>query len=131
MEKARIRSYRDLDVWQSGVDLVTRVYEITRKLPKEEVFCLSSQMQRAAISIPSNIAEGHARTSCKEFLQFISISLGSLAELETQIHIANRLSYLDDAQTRITFELTESVGKMLRGLQRSLRVKSKGQGTEG
>jgi four helix bundle protein len=131
VEKTKIHSYKDLEVWQAGIDLVTHVYGITRKFPKEETFGLISQMQRATISIPSNIAEGHARASSKEFLQFISISLGSLAELETQLHISERLGYLKPEETGNLLGKTDCLGRMLHGLQRALRGKIKGLGPKG
>ena len=87
-------NFKELMVWQKAIDLVTEIYKITRAFPKEEVFGLVSQMQRAAVSIPSNIAEGHERNSEKEFAQFLCIARGSLAELETQIIIAEKLSYI-------------------------------------
>jgi four helix bundle protein len=89
-------THKDLDVWKMGLDLVERVYRITEKFPKEEQFGLTSQLRRAAVSIPSNIAEGAARSSKREYVQYLYISLGSLAEVETQLIIANRLQYLND-----------------------------------
>ncbi|MBJ6752181.1 four helix bundle protein [Geomonas anaerohicana] len=107
-----VRSYRDLKVWQVGVELVGQVYALTGSFPKTEIFGLTSQIQRAAVSVPSNIAEGHARGSRKEFLHFLTISLGSLAELETQLMIGNLLRQCDE------------LGRMLRSLQRSLQAKA-------
>ena len=89
-----ISSYQDLNVWRDAIELVADVYHLTRKLPREEIFGLSSQLQRAAVSIPSNIAEGHARGTNKEFNRFLFISLGSVAELETQLTISGKLRYL-------------------------------------
>jgi four helix bundle protein len=86
-----VRSFRDLEVWRLGLDLVQSVYECTATFPKSETFGLSAQMRGAAVSIPSNIAEGQARNSSKQFLQFLSFALGSLAELETQLELAARL----------------------------------------
>jgi four helix bundle protein len=86
-------THKDLDVWKMGLDLVERVYRITGKFPKEEQFGLTSQLRRAVVSIPSNIAEGAARSSKREYLQFLYISPGSLAEVETQLIIAERLKY--------------------------------------
>ena len=116
-----ILSYRDLKVWQAAMDLVDEVHRLTKGFPREEVYGLSMQMRRAAVSVPSNIAEGHARQSTKEFLQFIAIALGSLAELETQLLIAARLGYLDESRLESPLALADSIGKMLRGLQKSLR----------
>jgi four helix bundle protein len=89
-------THKDLDVWKMGIDIVEKVYRITDKFPKEEQFGLTSQLRRAAVSIPSNIAEGAARSSKREYLQYLYISLSSLAEVETQLIIANRLKYLND-----------------------------------
>ncbi len=89
-----LKSYRDLEVWQKSMDLVVVCYQITKEFPKNEIYGLSSQLQRAAVSIPSNIAEGRHRQHSKEFLQHLSIAYGSLAELETHIQIAERLHYI-------------------------------------
>lgn len=92
---ANVKTFKELEIWQLGIDLVTNVYKITRTFPREEIYGLSSQMRRCAISVPSNIAEGSARNSVKEFIQFLSISLGSIAELETQLIIAKNLNYIN------------------------------------
>lgn len=91
-----MKTHKDLQVWQRSLDLVEKIYKITREFPKEELFGLTSQIRRSVISIPSNIAEGSARNSKKEFLQFLYIALGSLSELETQCLIAQRLYSLAD-----------------------------------
>jgi four helix bundle protein len=96
------------------------VYQETAQFPSEEKFGLTSQMRRAAVSIPSNIAEGHARTGSGEFLHFLSIASGSVAELETQILLSIDLCYLDSASADALLNQLDSIGKMLRGLQRSL-----------
>ena len=90
----KIKSFKDLRIWQEGIKLVKDIYKVTKDFPKEEVYSLSAQMRRAAISVPSNIAEGFRRQYKKEFRQFLNISLGSLAELETQLVIAGELGYL-------------------------------------
>lgn len=90
-ETKAIRSYRDLEIWQEGIDLVQRVYQMTTRFPKEEVYGLTSQMRRAAASIPVNIAEGHSRQHRAEYRQFLHITLGSIAELETLGVIAQRV----------------------------------------
>ncbi len=118
-----VNSYRDLMVWQASIDLVEQVYCLTGYFPKMEMYGLSSQIQRAAVSIPSNIAEGHARDSTKEFLHHLSIALGSLAELETQLILAERLYYLDQQILESVFSKTDKIGRMIRGLQRSLKAK--------
>jgi len=84
---------KDLEIWKLGIELVEKVYEITAEFPKEEIYGLTNQMRRAAVSIPSNISEGAARSSKKEFIQFLYIALGSLAELETQAIISEKLDY--------------------------------------
>lgn len=105
------------------MDLAEQIYHLTRYFPKQELYGLASQIQRAAVSIPSNIAEGHSRDSTKEFLHFLSIALGSLAELETQLILAGRLSYLEKKDLEIILSKTDEIQKMLRGIQRSLKAK--------
>jgi four helix bundle protein len=110
------RAHRDLRVWQAAMELADAVYEATASFPAQERFGLASQMQRAAVSVPSNIAEGAARYSNTEFLRFLHMARGSLAELDTQVVIARRRSYLtDEAVSRLT-ELMEEVGRTLQGL---------------
>ncbi|GAB1255709.1 hypothetical protein NBRC116494_02110 [Aurantivibrio plasticivorans] len=92
------RKHEKLEVWQDAMDLVTRTYQLTASLPPTEKYGLTSQMRRAAVSIPSNIAEGSARGSTKEFLRFLGIARGSIVELETQLQISNRLSYVEQLQ---------------------------------
>jgi len=120
-----ITNYRDLKVWQIAVDVVEAVYRLTLKFPKYEVFGIAQQVQRAAVSVPSNIAEGHARASTKEFLHYISIALGSLAELETQLIVATRLQYLKTQELDSILQQTDETGKMLRGLQKTLMAKAR------
>ncbi len=91
-----MKTHKDLDVWKIGIGLVKDIYTLTNQFPKSENYGLSSQMQKSAVSIPSNIAEGAARQGKKEYIHFLYISLGSLAELETQIIIAKEISYIDD-----------------------------------
>lgn len=119
----RITSYKDLKVLQISMDIAEQVYRLTESFPKQETYGLTSQLQRAAVSIPSNIAEGHTRDSTKEFLQFLSIALGSLAELETQLMLAERFKYLDNSALTAMLLKTEETGRMLRGLQRTLKAK--------
>lgn len=126
MEKQHVTSYRDLEVWQRGIDLVQVAYGLGEKLPKSESYGLLSQLQRAVVSVPANVAERHARKSSKEFLQFISIALGSLAEVETYFHIMERLRYIHSSEIERALEKTEQLGKMLRGLQRTIKEKVKG-----
>lgn len=93
-----MKTHKDLDVWVLGIGLVTKVYKITRKFPEDEKFGLVRQMRKASVSIPSNIAEGAARNSINEFIQFLYISLGSLSELETQMIISINLEFIAEDQ---------------------------------
>jgi four helix bundle protein len=112
----KIKSYKELLIWQKGIVLVKEVYKLTKKFPRTEKFGLINQIQRAAISIPSNIAEGQARQHSKEFRQFLFTALGSLAELDTQLNIALELNYINqDELTSIDEKVTE-VRRMIRGL---------------
>ncbi len=90
-----MRGYRDLRAWQEAMNLVTEVYRVTRTFPKDELYALVSQLRRAAVSIPSNLAEGHGRNSRNEFRQFIGQARGSLSEVETQLEIAKNLGYIN------------------------------------
>lgn len=118
-----VRSYRDLIVWKKAIDLVIDVYHYTRSFPKEETYGLISQLRRAAVSVPSNIAEGHARVSTGEFRQFLGHALGSLVEIETQILISERLNYIDPANAAEISRRTDEIGRMLNALLRSLPSK--------
>jgi len=109
-----IRNHKDLEVWKKSMDLVSNIYKITESFPNKELYGLTNQIRRAAVSIPSNIAEGAARNSKKEFIQFLYISLGSLSELETQIIIASRLEYLNNLDT--LSEDLKFVQKLINGL---------------
>ena len=117
----RITSHKDLIVWQKSIDLVEKIYNITRSFPKDELYGITSQIKRAAISIPSNIAEGSGRRSSKEFIQFLYISLGSAAELETQLIISKRLGFVNDITI---LESISEVSRMLIGLISSLKNKN-------
>jgi four helix bundle protein len=116
-----MKDHKDLEVWRGSFDLVTEIYAITRLFPKEEIYGLTNQLRRAAVSIPSNISEGAARQTSKEFVQFLYIALGSAAEIETQLIIAENLRYLDGAETLLV--KVASVRKMLHGLIRHYRTK--------
>ena len=116
--------YSELLVWQKAMDLVTEIYMFARAFPQEERFGLASQLQRAAVSIPANIAEGHGRKSTGAYLNHVSISNGSLMEVETLIQIASRLGYLTPQQKTGVLDRTDEIGKMLSGLQRSLNPRS-------
>ncbi|MBR5622942.1 MAG: four helix bundle protein [Opitutales bacterium] len=113
--------HENLEVWKLSIELVSEIYKISRKFPREAMFGLSAQMQRAAVSIPSNIAEGAARQSPKDFLKFVRIAQGSLAELQTQLIIARNIGYDFDSQPIQTMQ--QSVGRMLVGLARNLKSK--------
>ncbi len=115
---AEKRNFRDLVVWQRAIDLVTQVYLATKEFPKHELYGLTSQVRRAAISIPSNIAEGQGRLTRGEFRQFLGHAKGSLAEVETQLIIVHRLGYLSSLDTLI--EHLNEVGRLLNGLLNSL-----------
>lgn len=109
----KIESYQDLTVWQKSMNLVEGIYKLSRDLPKTELFALGSQMQRAAISIPSNIAEGNSRRHRKEYHHFVSIALGSAAELETQLLICNRVHICDLEILNQQLNLVDEIKKML------------------
>jgi four helix bundle protein len=119
-----IKSYRELIAWQKAMELVTRIYELTNDFPREEIYGLTSQIRRAAVSIPSNIAEGQGRDSRKEFLHHLSIAYGSLMETETQILIAENLKYLKSKEVNLVLEKTAEVGRIINGLSRSLKQRS-------
>jgi four helix bundle protein len=110
-----------LDVWKKGMQLVKTVYQLTESFPKHEVYGISSQLQRAAVSIPANIAEGHALSSTKEFLRHLSIVRGSLAELETLLTLAQQLSYCQPSTTIEIMHQCDEVSRMLSGLRNSLK----------
>ena len=118
------KSYEDLQVWQKAMDLAVFVYEITRNFPSDEKYGLTSQIRRAAYSISSNIAEGCSRDGLNEFQHFLSISQGSLAELKTQIIIAQRIELLANEQFTLVIEQINIVGRMLNALRNSLRKNS-------
>lgn len=119
------RGYKDLQVWQNSLDLVVQAYQISRLLPDDERFGLISQIQRAAVSIPANIAEGHGRHHSGDFLRFLYIVNGSLRELETHLELAERLGYLSAEQLSMAYNLTVEVGRKLSGLINSLKEESK------
>jgi four helix bundle protein len=118
---SEIKTHKDLDVWKEAMALAKGIYELTRDFPKEETYGLVSQIRRAAVSIPSNLAEGAARNSNKEFIQYLYVSLGSLAELETQLLLSRDLGY---AQNEEINERVERVRKLLLGLIKYLKGKA-------
>ena len=113
-------TFKDLQVWQRSRKLVGRIYEITDRFPGKEQFGLTGQLRRAAVSIPSNIAEGHRRSSNKEFKNFLVMARGSLAEVETQLILALDLKFLEEAETEVPLQEIEEIGKMINGLFKSL-----------
>jgi four helix bundle protein len=123
--KDSFKSYRDLEVWQKSMSLAKEVYQVTSSFPTDEKFGLTNQMRRAAVSIPSNLAEGHARSGTQEFKHFISMAIGSVAELETQILLSAELGYLNENRKSDLFEQLDIIGKMLRGLYKSLNKKER------
>ena len=118
-----ISSFRELKVWQLGMDLAERIYILTDTFPKSETYGLTSQMRRCAVSVPSNLAEGHGRSSTREFLQFIAISFGSICELETQLLLSHRLKYTKVSDLEIILCLLTETSKTMRGLQKALKAK--------
>ena len=118
-----IRSYRDLKVWERAMDLVVASYKLTELLPKSEVYGLTAQIRRAAVSIPANIAEGHGRDHLGDYLHHLSVANGSLMELETHFLIANRLAYLRMTEIELPLQLSGEVSRMLAGLTRKLKAR--------
>ena len=118
---APIRSHRDLEVWQTAIKLACETYRVTEGFPKREMYGLSSQMRRAAASIGSNIAEGHGRDTTLDFLRFLTISAGSLRELDTYVVLSVKLGYVSPSQAHALGELAESTGRMLTALRAALR----------
>ena len=119
-ENPKADGYRDLVVWQKGIAVAKLIYALTKSFPTEEKFGLISQMRRASVSISSNIAEGQARHTTGEFILFISHAEGSVAELDTQLHLAVELGFATQQQTAVCFELLGDLRRMLNGLRRKL-----------
>jgi four helix bundle protein len=119
----RINSYRDLIVWQKSMDLIEVLHPALLRLPKEELFGLNAQLRKSALSIASNISEGHDRNSRNEFLHFLGIARGSLAEVQTQIHVAGRLKYWPENQVESFLGRTYEISKMLTALMKSLKAR--------
>jgi four helix bundle protein len=117
-----MKTHKDLDVWKDGISFVTEVYKMTSSFPKEELYGITSQIRRAAISVPSNIAEGAARKTANEFRQFLYIALSSAAELNTQLIISNNLGFLDlNSTDKLNSEL-DSISRRIQGLIKSLKI---------
>ena len=109
-------------VWQKAMGMVENIYTLTQLLPKEELFSLTNQIRRAAISVPSNIAEGYGRQSKKEYQQFLSIANGSVCEIETQLLLCVRIGYLTEENTKDTFQLLSEIGKMITAIKQKLKT---------
>ena len=119
-----MKTHKDLKVWNDSIEFVTLVYQNTKLFPDDEKFALTSQIRRSAVSIPSNIAEGAARNSDKDFVRYLYIALGSAAELHTQLIIANNLGYLKTSEFESLSQNLESISKMTSGLIRSVKNKA-------
>lgn len=121
MESAnKIKTFKDLNVWQKGMDLVSEIYKVTKSFPKDEQYGLSAQMRRSSISIPSNIAEGFRRRYAKEHKQFLSIALGSAAELETQVIISKNLAYIKGEEEKFLSDILDHICAMIVNLDKKL-----------
>ena len=116
-----IRSYRDLKVWKTGMNLVLESYRLTARFPRNETFGLTSQIRRAAVSIPANIAEGHGRLHRGDYLRSLSVAIGSVQELETEVTLARHLGYITAGEVLLITQMADEVGRMLGALTRCLR----------
>jgi four helix bundle protein len=119
--ESKILSYRDLEVWKNGVKLAKDIYRLTETFPNHELYALTSQLRRASVSVSSNIAEGFVRNSTKDFVRFLYISLGSLAEIETQLEIAKQLNYTENSKTEALENFIEIQTKQLRSFINALK----------
>lgn len=119
-----VKSYRDLKIWQEGINLTKEIYLVSANFPSHEVFGLTNQLRRAAVSVPSNIAEGQARQHTGEFVHFLHISLGSLAELDTQIVLAKNLGYITSDKSDQIYECIQNLRRMIFGLIKKLKQPS-------
>ena len=119
---SKIRRLEDLEIWNEGLSLTEKIYAATQKFPKEELYGLTSQLRRAAISIPSNIAEGFARYHNREYKQFLYVALGSCAEIKTQIIIAARLGYIENERKVAILKNIEQISKMIKSLIKKLNI---------
>jgi four helix bundle protein len=116
----KVKTYQELIAWQKSMDLIEAIYKVSRDFPREELYALTSQIRRAAVSIASNIAEGQGRRTTSDFLRHLSIAYGSLLETETQLLIAQRLKYLTTSKVNEAMKQTAEVGRLLNGLMTSL-----------
>ncbi len=124
MEAEKVRSYRDLLVWQKGMDLSVNCYRLTKPFPKAEIYGLRSQIRRAEISIPTNIAEGYGRQSTDDYIRF-RIAQGSTKELETLLELSNRVDYCTDSERILRLKICDETGRMIRSLIRTLERRLK------
>src|SRR5215469_15699681 len=115
-----VKAFNELIVWQKAIDFVETIYAITATFPRDEVYGLTSQLRRAAVSVPSNIAEGQCRQTTRDFLNFLAIARGSLGEIETQIEIADRLRYISAGKKEMIMERLKEIARLLRELSNSL-----------
>jgi four helix bundle protein len=120
MRTVGVRTYRELLAWQRAMDMVVDIYKATQRFPREEMYALTNQLRRAAVSVPSNIAEGQGRGIGREFAQYLRIAMGSIQEVETQLLLAERLSYICSSETQVLLQLTDEVGRLTRGLWKSV-----------
>ena len=124
-KKKKMNGYKDLILWQKAIDLVDEIYKLVKFLPKEEKFALSDQMRRAAVSVPSNIAEGYERNSDKEFINFLVIARGSRAELETQLYICVRQGYITQQQAEKAFSLCNEIQRIINKFIKNINENNK------
>ena len=125
MEQKSIKSYRDLIIWQKSIELVTRIYIITKNFPTKETYGITLQMRKCAVSIPSNIAEGYGRNSTHDYLRFLKVSMGSLYEIETQLYIAYNLSYLNIESFKKLDDQCKEIERMSGSLIKKIQLKIK------
>ena len=118
-----VKDYRDLIVWQKAMDLVEAVYRTSAAFPREKIYGLTSQLRRAAVSIPSNIAEGNGRNTTRDYLHFLGMAYGSVKEMETQVLIAERLQYIPSSDSNRLVQMTIEIARLLSGLMNSLNRK--------
>ncbi len=116
----KIKTYRDLNIWNTGIELVKDIYKLTARFPKQEMYGIVSQMRRSAISIPSNVAEAFKRYHNKEYRQFLYVTLGSCAELETQVTMAKGLKYIQEDKEATLLEKLDHIGRMITSLLKKL-----------
>ena len=115
-----VRNYTELETWQRAMDLAVAVYAVTKAYPRDEVYGLTAQTRRSAVSVPSNIAEGQGRGSTRDFVRFLTVARGSLCELETQLRLGSRLKYADEQTIDTVLKESATVGRLLNGLIRSV-----------